>query len=110
MRRFIIAAILLVSALVWPAYAADDGLQEILSANRAAIEKPARSTVEKLVKALLQSGSPSARTFLEKWRDREVWVRKSDGAFFLAKPDGEGFQLSRCGNRRRCRQGRERRG
>jgi len=41
----------------------------------------------------LKSGLPEAKTFLLKWRDREVWVRKSDGGFFLTKPEGDRFQL-----------------
>ena len=92
MWRIVITALMLLSAWVMPV-AADEILQAVLAENRSAIVKPARSTVEVVVKALLQSGSSDAKTFLQKWRDREVWVRKADGQFFLVKPKGESYIL-----------------
>ena len=92
MRRVLFAIALLLFATL-PATAQDKGLQGIFAEQHEAIQKPSRSSVDALAAALLKSGLPEARVFLEKWRDREIWMRKSDGAFFLVKPDGDNFQL-----------------
>ena len=92
MRRIFLAiAILLFYNL--STMAQNAALQLILAQQHDAIQKPSRSSVDGLVSALIKSGLPEAKIFLEKWREREVWVRKSDGLFFLAKPDGDQFQL-----------------
>jgi len=96
MRQFFLSfvvALHIILLLCTPAKAQDNPLQSIFTAQHDAIVKPSRSSAHGLIAALLKSGSPQARVFLEKWRDREVWVRKSDGAFFLAKPDGDNLQL-----------------
>ena len=92
MRRILLAIAILLFASV-PLVAQDKSLQTIFTAQHDAILKPSRGSVDALVAEFLKSGLPEAHTFLEKWRDRQVWVRKSDGAFFLAKPDGDRFQL-----------------
>ncbi len=66
-----------------------DPLQSVLQANRAAIEQASRTTVSAALDALIASRHPAVSTFLEKWRDRDVWQRKSDGLFFLARPEGD---------------------
>ena len=92
MRRILFAlAILLYSGL--SAMAQNQTLQSLLAQQHEAIAKPTRSTTEVLIAAALKSGIPEANVFLEKWRAREVWLRKSDGQFFLVKPDGDQFQL-----------------
>src|SRR5665213_3991967 len=91
MRQFFLSfvvALHIILLLCIPAKAQDNPLQSIFTAQHDAIVKPSRSSAHGLIAALLKSGSPQARVFLEKWRDREVWVRKSDGAFFLTKPNG----------------------
>lgn len=92
MRRIIIATLLVFVASL-SALAQDKTLQSLLVEQHEAIQKPSRGSVDVLVAALLKSGLPEAKIFLLKWRDREVCVRKSVGAFFLAKPDGDLFQL-----------------
>ena len=96
MRQFFLSFVVVLHVILLfctPAKAQDNPLQSIFTAQHDAIVKPSRSSADALVAALLKSGSPQARVFLEKWRDREVWVRKSDGAFFLTKPDGDNLQL-----------------
>ena len=92
MLRILIATLILLVASL-SALAQDKTLQLLLVEQHEAIQKPSRGSVDVLVAALMKSGLPEAKIFLLKWRDREVWVRKSDGAFFLAKPDGDLFQL-----------------
>ena len=92
MRRIIFATLILLVANL-SALAQDKSLQSLLVEQQEAVQKPSRGSVDALVAALLKSGLPEAKVFLVKWRDREVWVRKSDGAFFLTKPDGDQFQL-----------------
>ncbi|NJR13380.1 MAG: urea ABC transporter permease subunit UrtB, partial [Phyllobacteriaceae bacterium] len=69
-------------------------LQTILQANRAAIEKASRSTVDTVLKALLDSGLDGASTFIERWRDRAVVQRKADGVFFYAAESGTQYILT----------------
>ena len=92
MRRtlFAVAVLLLMS---FSAIAQVNGLKDIFTEQHEAILKPSRGSVDALIAALLKSGLPEARVFLEKWHDRQVWVRKADGAFFITKPDGDSFQL-----------------
>ena len=92
MRRVLLAITILLFANL-SAMAQDKGLLDIFTEQHEAIQKPSRSSVEALVAALVKSGRPEARIFLEKWRNREIWMRKTDGAFFLLKPDGDKFQL-----------------
>jgi len=92
MLRILIATLMLLVASL-SALAQDKTLQLLLVEQHEAIQKPSRGSVDALVATLLKSGLPEAKTFLLKWRDREVWVRKSDGGFFLTKPEGDRFQL-----------------
>ncbi|WP_110031768.1 urea ABC transporter permease subunit UrtB [Hoeflea marina] len=80
--------------LLSPVKAQDSDLQMLLQANRAAIEKASRSTIEPVLDALVASKLPSVSSFLEKWREKEVWQRKDDGRFFFARPaDGGQYML-----------------
>ena len=92
MLRILIATLMLLVASL-SALAQDKTLQLLLVEQHEAIQKPSRGSVDALVAAVLKNGLPEAKTFLLKWRDREVWVRKSDGGFFLTKPEGDKFQL-----------------
>jgi urea transport system permease protein len=75
---------------------AQDGtapLQAVLQANAAAVANPSRSTVDALVVALLEADLPTVPLFLERWRDRGVYLRGSDGLFYYATPAEGGFAL-----------------
>jgi len=85
--RLLLACFMLaVSATVLPAQ--DVGpLQAVLQDNRKAVEKASRKTVDAVISALLDSGSPNVPQFLEKWQAKEVWQRKEDKLFFYVETD-----------------------
>ena len=83
--------LVLIAALIAlaPANAQDAGLNSLLDALRAKIEKPSRTTIGPVLEALVESQLPSVAVFLEKWREKELWQRKADGRFFyIEKRDG----------------------
>ncbi|MFU8864369.1 MAG: urea ABC transporter permease subunit UrtB [Rhodobacterales bacterium] len=69
-------------------------LQTLLQANADAVANPSRGTVDSLLDALLESDLPAVTEFLERWRDRGVYLRASDGLFYYAKPSDGGFALT----------------
>ena len=77
------------------AQAQDDSapLQTLLQANADAVANPSRSTVDGLLDAL-ESDLPAVTEFLERWRDRGVYLRASDGLFYYARPSDGGFALT----------------
>ncbi|WP_081381022.1 urea ABC transporter permease subunit UrtB [Rhodovulum sulfidophilum] len=69
-------------------------IQNILQENRSLIEKSSRRTIGPAIAALRDSGLPAARNVLEKWQDKALYQRKSDGLFFFAEKAGEdGYRL-----------------
>ncbi len=97
MRRFFKAVILLaLLAVAAPATAQNPTpLGDILAEHSAIIQQGSRRTIEPAINALRDSGIPEAQIVLERWRDKELWARKSDGAFFLATPaDGDTYALN----------------
>ena len=77
------------------AKAQDSGapLQSVLQANADAVANPSRGTVDALVAALLEADLPTVPLFLERWRDRGVYLRASDGLFYYATQAEGGFTL-----------------
>ncbi|MDP5366163.1 MAG: urea ABC transporter permease subunit UrtB [Paracoccaceae bacterium] len=71
----------------------DAPLQSLLQANADAVANPSRSTVDGLVAALLASDLPGVPVFLERWRDRGVYLRSSDGLFYYATKAEGGYAL-----------------
>ncbi len=93
--RLICCALTLCLAL--SAARAQDGgapLQALLQANADAVANPSRSTVDGLLAALLEADLPSVPLFLERWRDRAVYLRASDGLFYFATQAEGGFALT----------------
>lgn len=87
---FLLAALLAIA----PASAQDSDLNSLLETHRAQIEKPSRTTIGPVLEALVDSQLPAVAVFLEKWREKELWQRKSDGRFFLVeKADGGKLML-----------------
>ncbi|GGL65974.1 urea ABC transporter permease subunit UrtB [Wenxinia marina] len=86
-RALLIACGLIAAAL--PALA-QGTLQDVLQAHRAEVESPSRATVGTVLDALDDSDLPGVATFLERWQDRAVWVRASDGLFFYAEEQDDG--------------------
>jgi urea transport system permease protein len=92
MRRILLslAAVLL---LAFPGLAQEQSATDILTANRALIEKPTRATITPVIAALAESGDPLAATVLGAWVNRGLGVRKADGSFFLIEATAEGWAL-----------------
>ena len=94
MRRFFLVVVLALLACL-PARAQDaEAFRALIETHRAALEKPSRSTAGPAIEALLGSGLPEARAFIEAWRNRDVWQRAEDGAFFYVKADGGNLILT----------------
>ncbi|MBC7280683.1 urea ABC transporter permease subunit UrtB [Hoeflea sp.] len=89
-------AYILIAALSWllPATAQEGGLNALLESKRAMIERPSRMTIGPVLEDLATSELPNVPVFLEKWREKGVWQRKSDGRFFFVeKADGGKLML-----------------
>ncbi|MEM8731897.1 MAG: urea ABC transporter permease subunit UrtB [Pseudomonadota bacterium] len=84
MLRFLVAAAFcLLSAL--PGVAGP--LQDVLQTHQGAVEKASRKTIDPVIADLLASGLPEVQTFLERWRDKEVWMHREDKLFFYVETD-----------------------
>jgi urea transport system permease protein len=73
-----------------PAKAQDADLNALLETYRANIEKPSRTTIGPVLEDLVDSQLPAVPVFLEKWREKEVWQRESDGRFFFVEDATDG--------------------
>lgn len=60
-------------------------LQSVLQNHREAIERASRKTIDPVLAALVESKLESVPTFLEAWRDKNIWQRVQDGLFFLVR-------------------------
>lgn len=87
---------LLLAALCWlaPLPALAQEAARIVEENRAQIEKPSRQTIGPVITAIAGSGDPMADDILSAWADKRLVIRKSDGAMFVAAPEGDGFALT----------------
>ncbi|MEM8794722.1 MAG: urea ABC transporter permease subunit UrtB [Pseudomonadota bacterium] len=63
-------------------------LQPALQENAKSVERASRRTIAPVIEAILESGSPHIQVFLEKWREKDVWLRKEDGQFYFAEDIG----------------------
>ncbi|OYX43905.1 MAG: urea ABC transporter permease subunit UrtB [Rhodobacterales bacterium 32-67-9] len=89
------AVLLALAALVWlPAAAVAEDLQTLLQAHKAEIEAPSRRSVGEVLDRLVASGLPGVPLFLERWQDKRVFLRASDGLFYYATPEGDGYLLT----------------
>ena len=97
MLKRVFAALLAAVILALPAQAQDGTLgpiQTILQEHSDAIVKSSRKTIGPAIDAVAGSGLPQAQTVLQAWQAKDMWQRKADGLFFLAKPSGDGFALT----------------
>lgn len=92
MKRFLILVLML---LFWsPNAYAQQALQTLLQEDSKKIERASRKTVGEVLDRLIASGNPNIPVFLEKWRNKEVFMRKEDRLFFFAnKNDAKTFEL-----------------
>ena len=88
-RAFLIALALVLSA---PAAMAQT-LQDLLQADPDAIADPSRRTVGETIDRLVASDLPEVPLFLQRWQERLVYQRESDGLFFYVTETPTGFDL-----------------
>ncbi|MCE6950922.1 urea ABC transporter permease subunit UrtB [Cereibacter sphaeroides] len=67
---------------------------QILSENRALVEKASRQTIGPVIESLAASGDPAAAVILEAWANRGLGLREADGTFFLIAPAEGGWALT----------------
>ena len=94
MIRLILAGLALVlSGMI--ASAQDASLQLVLQEHRELIAKSSRKTIAPAIDAIAESGVPQAQTMLEQWAEKNIWMRKSDGMFFICeKVDAKTYVLT----------------
>ncbi|MEP3629295.1 MAG: urea ABC transporter permease subunit UrtB [Hyphomicrobiales bacterium] len=79
---------------VWTPQVGAQSLQTLLQEDSKKIERASRKTVGSVLDRLIVSGNPNLASFLEKWRNKEVYMRKEDRLFFFAdKQDAKTFTL-----------------
>ncbi len=84
----------LVIALAWLPFAVSaQELQTLLQSHRDVIIKPSRKTVGPTLDALVASGLPSVRGFLEAWQEKNVYLRAEDDQFYLGSDADGGLTL-----------------
>ncbi|WP_417722787.1 urea ABC transporter permease subunit UrtB [Salipiger sp.] len=97
MLRALLVTLAFCLALSLPTAAAraqNQDLQAVLQAHAEEVANPGRQSVGTLIDALIASGLPEVSTFLEKWSDKGVFQRASDGLFYYAKRSGDGYALT----------------
>lgn len=90
--RHILISLLTALCLLLPA-AVSAQTTDILTENRALIEKSSRQTIGPVIEALAASGDPAAQKVLEAWSEKRLGLR-ADGQFFLIDPAPEGWSLT----------------
>ena len=87
--------LIFVFALVlWAPQVNAQSLQTLLQEDSKKIERASRKTVGSVLDRLVASGNPSLASFLEKWRNKEVYMRKADRIFFFVdSQDSKTFKL-----------------
>ena len=68
-------------------------IEQLLLDNTDLIQESSRQTIGPAIDALAQSGLEGADLVLQRWMDRELYVREADGRFFLADRDGDDYVL-----------------
>jgi len=91
MLRILLACLSL--CLCAPAVSAQS-LQDLLQQNADDVIKPSRRTVEGVIASLAEAEVDGVPTFLENWRDKQIWQREADGLFFSAIEEGDGLILT----------------
>ncbi|RDD66050.1 urea ABC transporter permease subunit UrtB [Thalassococcus profundi] len=69
-------------------------LQSVLQRHAEEVADPGRRSVGTVIEDLVASGLPGVSEFLERWQNKGVFVRESDGLFFYAEPQGNGYALT----------------
>ncbi|MEP1443343.1 MAG: urea ABC transporter permease subunit UrtB [Hyphomicrobiales bacterium] len=86
--------IFVIALVLWTPQVSAQSLQTLLQEDSKKIERASRKTVGAVLDRLIASGNPNLASFLEKWRNKEVYMRKEDRLFFFAdKQDAKTFSL-----------------
>jgi len=92
-RLFLVGFALVLSCMT--ASAQVGTLQPVLQEHRDLIAKSSRKTIGPSIDAIVASGAPQAQKMLEQWAAKNIWMRKSDGLFFLGeKVDAKTYALT----------------
>ncbi|MFK7868410.1 MAG: urea ABC transporter permease subunit UrtB [Roseobacter sp.] len=65
-------------------------LEDILATHQKDVERASRKTIDPIISDLIDSGLPQVPTFLERWQNKEVWMRKDDKSFFYVDEKADG--------------------
>jgi len=89
-------AALLISCVSLSAETADrPAIQPLLQQHQAVIAKSSRKTIGPAIDAIASSGLPQAQEVLQVWAAKNMWMRKSDGFFFIGeKVEGKTYRLT----------------
>ena len=93
MKPFVPSVLLLLASTL--ATLAETGpMQAVLQEHRELIVKSSRKTIGPAIEAVASSGLPEAQSVLQAWQVKNIWMRKSDGLFFLGeKIDAKTYRL-----------------
>ena len=89
-------AALLISCVSLGAETAErPAIQPLLQEHQALIAKSSRKTIGPAIDAIAGSGLPQAQEVLQVWAAKNMWMRKSDGFFFIGeKVEGKTYRLT----------------
>ncbi len=90
-RAVLIAALAILGFSAAPGAAQD--LQTLLQTHQEEVREPSRRGVGVVLEDLLASDLPGVPLFLDRWQNRQVWVRASDGLFFYTERADGGVTL-----------------
>ncbi|SLN35381.1 High-affinity branched-chain amino acid transport system permease protein LivH [Falsiruegeria litorea R37] len=93
LRLFLASLAILLSCVT--ASAEEGAIQPLLQEHREVIAKSSRKTIGPAIDAIANSGLPQAQIVLETWASKSMWMRKSDGLFFVGeKADSKNYRLT----------------
>ena len=93
MKLFRALALALYLLVPPPALAQGTAIQDLLQEHGEVIAKSSRKTIQPAIDALRDSGLPEAQKVMERWQDKDLWLREADGAFFFVDTDGDTYTL-----------------
>ncbi|KMK68389.1 urea ABC transporter permease subunit UrtB [Puniceibacterium sp. IMCC21224] len=69
-------------------------LQTVLQRHADEVVNPGRRSVDVVITDLVAAGLPDTATFLERWADKGVYQRSTDGLFYYATRSGDEFTIT----------------
>ena len=84
---------LVAAVAVAQAQPAPTPIEQLMLDNTETIQESSRRTIGPAIDAIATSGLDGADVALQRWMDRELFVREADGRFFLADRDGDNYTL-----------------